>query len=148
MYRETHKNQVIKDLFSSLNYLRKLTSQLEYLQGSIAGDGTTRIAYAKNGEPTAAIIRDNHAILDNAMFGTVCASMNEAHYVLAIINSNQLASQAKPFCTTNWAKKIRDFHKHGWKLANPTLRPQQSAARPPERTGQSCRARMRHPRRQ
>ena len=28
MYRETHKNQVIKDLFSSLNYLRKLTSQL------------------------------------------------------------------------------------------------------------------------
>ena len=39
--------------------------------------------------------------------------------MVAILNSHQLAYQAKPFCTTNWAKKIRDFHKHGWKLPIP-----------------------------
>ena len=119
MYRETHKNQVIKDLFSSLNYLRKLTSQLEYLQGSIAGDGTTRIAYAKNGEPTAAIVRDNHAILDNAMFGTVCASMNEAHYGLAIINSTALREQVEPFRPRGQFGGARALHKHQWKLPIP-----------------------------
>ena len=31
MYREAHKNQAIKDLYSNLNHLNKLTSQLEYL---------------------------------------------------------------------------------------------------------------------
>ena len=123
MYRETHKNQVIKDLFTSLNYLRKLTSQLEYLQGSIAGAGTTRIAYAKNGEPTAAIIRDNHAILDNAMFGTVCASMNEAHYVLAIINSTGLREQVEPFRPRGQFGGARALHKHQWKLPIPRYDP-------------------------
>ena len=39
--------------------------------------------------------------------------------MLAIINSNELAVRARPFCTTNWAKKIRDFEKHGWKLPIP-----------------------------
>ena len=30
-----------------------------------------------------------------------------------------MATRARPFCTTNWAKKIRDFEKHGWKLPIP-----------------------------
>ena len=33
MFREAHKNQVIKDLYSNLNHLNKLTSQLDYLRG-------------------------------------------------------------------------------------------------------------------
>ena len=41
------------------------------------------------------------------------------YYLIAIINSNELAKQAKPFCPTNWAKEIRHFHKHGWKLPIP-----------------------------
>ena len=48
-----------------------------------------------------------------------CRTEHEARYLLAIINSNQLAAAAKPFCTTNWAKRIRDFHKHAWKLPIP-----------------------------
>ena len=119
MYRDAHKSQAIKELFDNLNHLNKLTSQLDYLQGAIAGDGMTRIAYASSGEPTAAIIRDNYAIVDYKLFQTICQSENEAHYLLAIINSNELATRAKPFCTTNWAKKIRDFQKHGWKLPIP-----------------------------
>ena len=119
MFREAHQGRVIVELFDNLNHLNKLTSQLEYLQGAIAGDGTTRIAYTTQGEPTAALIRDNHSIIDHKLFQTICQSEEEAHYVLAIINSNELAIRAKPFCTTNWAKKIRDFHKHGWKLPIP-----------------------------
>ena len=119
MYRNAHKSQAIKELFDRLNHQNILTSQLTYLQGAITSGRTARIAYTTNGEPTAVIIRDNHAILDTKLYQTVCRSEEEAHYLLAIINSNRLATQAKPFCTTNWAKKIRDFHKHGWKLPIP-----------------------------
>ena len=123
MFREAHKNQSIKDLYSNLNHLNKLTNQLGYLQGAIIGDEMVRVAYSSSGEPTAAIIWNNHAIVDYKAFQTICHSEAEAHYVTAILNSNQMASQAKPFCTTNWAKKIRDFQKHGWKLPIPRYDP-------------------------
>ena len=119
MFRAAHKNQAIKDLYSNLNHLNKLTSQLEYLQSTIDQDGTIRVAYTQSGQPTAAIMRDNHAIMDRKLYQTVCQSEGEAHYLTAILNSDELATRAKPFCTTNWAKKIRDFEKHGWKLPIP-----------------------------
>ena len=119
LYREAHKNQAIKDLYNRLNHQSILTSQLQYLQGAITNDEMVRVAYSSSGEPTAAIIWNNHAIVDYKAFQTICHSEAEAHYVTAILNSNQMASQAKPFCTTNWAKKIRDFQKHGWKLPIP-----------------------------
>ena len=119
MYQDSHQSQAIKELFDRLNHQNILASQLESLQCAIANNGTTRVAYASSGEPTATIIRDNHAIVDYKLFQTICQSEGEAHYLLSIINSNELATQAKPFCTTNWAKKIRDFQKHGWKLPIP-----------------------------
>ena len=57
--------------------------------------------------------------MDRKLYQTICQSESEAYYLMAILNSNELATQAKPFCTTNWAKKIRDFEKHGWKLPIP-----------------------------
>ena len=119
MFRETHKNQAIKDLYSNLNHLNKLTSQLEYLQAANAGGGTVRIAYTQSGQPTAAIILDNSAIVDRTLYQTVCRSKNEARYLITILNSDELAVRAKPFCPTNWAKKIRHLEKHGWKLPIP-----------------------------
>ena len=119
MFRDAHKNQAIKDLYSNLNHLNKLTSQLGYLRGTTAGDGTVRVAYTQSGQPTAAIIWDNRAIVDRTLYQTVCQSEDEAQYVTAILNSNELATGAKPFCPTNWAKKIRHLEKHGWKLPIP-----------------------------
>ena len=119
MYSEAHKNQVITDLYSRLNHQNILTSQLEYLRGAIAGAAKVRVAYTGIGTPTATIITDDHALLDNALYQTVCGSEDEAHFLMAVLNSSELATRAKPFCPTNWAKKIRDFHKHGWKLPIP-----------------------------
>ena len=119
LFREAHQGRAITELFANLNHLNKLTSQLEYLQGAIAGDGTIRVAYTQSGEPTAAVIRDSNAVFDRKLYQTICQSESEAYYLIAILNSNELATQAKPFCTTNWAKKIRDFEKHGWKLPIP-----------------------------
>ena len=119
MYREAHKNQAIKDLYSRLNHQKILTNQLEYLRDAINRTPKVRVAYTGIGTPTATIIADDHVILDHALYQTECASEDEAGYLTAIINSEELAIRAKPFCPTNWAKKIRDFHKHGWKLPIP-----------------------------
>ena len=119
MFRDAHKNQVIKDLYSNLDHLSKLTSQLRYLRRTIDGDDCVRVAYTQSGQPTAATIRDNRAIVDRTLYQTVCKSHDEAHYLTAILNSEKIATEAKPFCPTNWAKKIRHFEKHGWKLPIP-----------------------------
>ena len=119
MFRDAHKTQVIKDLFSNLNHLNKLASQLDYLQGTIDGDEAVRVVYTQAGQPTAAIIRDRYSVVDRKLYQTICQSGDEAHYLLVILNSDELAARARPFCTTNWAKKIRDFEKHGWKIPIP-----------------------------
>ena len=118
MYREAHKNQAIKDLYSRLNHQNILTSQLEYLQGTITDDETVRVSYTSSGRPTAAIIWDNHAIVDYVLFQTVCRSEDEAYYVLAIINSNELAAAAEMFMARG-LYGARHFQKHDWKLPIP-----------------------------
>ena len=123
MYREAHKNQAIKDLYSNLNHLNKLTSQLEYLQGTITNDETVRVAYTESGQPTAAIIRDNRAIVDRTLYQTVCQSEDEARYVLALINSSAaLAAATAPFMPKGLYGP-RHFEKHGWKLPIPRYNP-------------------------
>ena len=118
MYREAHKNQVIKNLYDRLNYQNILANQLEYLQGAIAKNETVRVAYTESGQPTAAIIRDNHAIVDRTLYKTVCQSEDEARYVLALINSNALAAATAPFMPKGLYGP-RHFEKHGWKLPIP-----------------------------
>ncbi len=110
-----------KSLYQNLNYLSKLTSQLEWLRNP--GDRPVRIAYTTSGEPTATLISDDQAVLDTKLYQVTCRSLDEAHYLLAIVNSNALAKAAKPFCTTNWKREIRDLHKHLWKLPIPAYDP-------------------------
>ena len=114
---DANKGKSKFSLTRNLNHLNKITSQLEYLQES--ENSIVRIAYTANGQPTAALITDNKAILDTKLYQVICRSENEAYFLLSIINSATLAAEAKPFCTTNWARKIRDLHKHLWKLPIP-----------------------------
>ena len=118
MFREAHKNQVIKDLYRNLNHLSKLTSQLGYLRNTIDGDETIRVAYTQSGQPTAAIVRDDSAIVDRTLYQTICCSEEEAHYVLALINSHALATATEPFMPKGLYGP-RHFEKHGWKLPIP-----------------------------
>ena len=106
-----------KSLTQNLNWLNKLTSQLEYLNNP--GNRPVRIAYTTIGRPTAALIDDSKAILDTSTYQVACTCRDEAYYLLAIINSDALAYAAKPFCTTNWQQKIRNLHKLLWKLPIP-----------------------------
>ena len=110
-----------KSLYQRLNYNKILTTQLEWLRDR--GDRPVRIAYSAHGEPTATLITDDKAVLEEKLYQVTCRNLDEANYLLAIINSNELARAAKPFCTTNWKKEIRDLHKHLWKLPIPEYDP-------------------------
>ena len=118
MYREAHKNQAIKDLYSRLNHQNILTSQLEYLRSAVTDDGAFRVAYTTSGQPTGAIARDNRAIVESGLYQTTCLSEDEAYYVLAVINSNALTAAAETFMARG-LYGARHFHKHGWKLPIP-----------------------------
>ena len=118
MFRDAHKTQTIKDLYNNLNYRNKLTDQLEYLQSATKGGDAVRVSYTSSGRPTAAIIRDNHAIVDYVLFQIVCRSEDEAYYVISIINSNELASAAEKFMARGLFG-ARHFQRQGWKLPIP-----------------------------
>ena len=73
----------------------KLSSQLEW-QSSPAYS-RIRVGYTKSGEPTAAIIRDDRALIDHLLYWIPCRDGDEANYLLAIINSDALQEAVQPF---------------------------------------------------
>ena len=109
-----------KSLYQNLNYLSKLTNQLAYLRDP--GDRPVRIAYSSSGVPTAALIADTQAILDYTLFQVTCSNLNEAYYLLAIINSDALASEVNRFMPKGLFG-ARHLQKHLWKLPIPTYDP-------------------------
>ena len=117
----------------------KLSSQLEWQ--SNPADSRIRVVYTKSGEPTAAIIRDDRALIDHLLYWIPCRDGDEANYLLAIINSDTLQEAVQPFMSKGQFG-ARDLHKHLWKLPIPEYdpgrqlhvgdNPGRSIGRPPE----------------
>ena len=104
------------DLVGQLDYYGKLSAQLEWQRDS--GDRPVRVVYTKAGEPTAALLHDNSAIVENVLFWLTCKTLREAHYLLAIINSKSLYEAVAPLMPKGQFG-ARDLHKHLWKLPIP-----------------------------
>ena len=81
--------------------------------------------YGGWGAPTAALLYDDDAIIDYKLFWVTCKDTMEAHYLLAIINSDTLATAVNQYTTPNWAGNTRDLQKHLWKLPIPEFDPSQ-----------------------
>ena len=105
------------NLLGRLDYHQEFSSQLEWQQDP--GPRPVRVVYTKSGKPTAAILRDNEAVVEHLLYWITCASLQEAHYLVALINSETLANAVNKYTTPNWAGKTRDLHKHLWKLPIP-----------------------------
>ena len=110
------------NLLGQLDYLHKLSSQLEWQKAS--DDTQVRVVYSKSGEPTAAILHDNTALVENVLFWIPCRNMDEANYLLAIINSDALTEAVTPLMTKGLFG-ARDLHKRLWKLPIPQFDPAQ-----------------------
>ena len=105
------------NLLERLDYHGELSAQLDWQQAN--GGRPIRVIYTKAGQPTAAILYNDAAFAENVLFWIACKDIQEANYLLALINSDTLASAVNQYTTPNWAGNTRDLHKHLWKLPIP-----------------------------
>ncbi len=118
---DTHKQPANKlDLLGRLDYHHELLAQLEWQRDSRGRP--VRLVYTSAGEPTAAIIHDDGAIVENVLFWLTCKDMQEANYLLAIINSTSLYRAVTPLMAKGQFG-ARHLHKHLWKLPIPEFDP-------------------------
>ena len=109
-------------LLERLDYVRNLSSQLEWQQD--AGDRPVRVVYTKSGEPTAALLHDSGPLVDHLLYWIPCRTIDEANYLLAVINSDVLQEAVRPLMSKGQFG-ARDLHKHLWKLPIPEFDPAQ-----------------------
>ena len=124
-----------KSLYQNLNYLSKLTSQLQWLRNP--EDRPIRIAYTGITAPAATLITDNKAILENALYQVTCRDLDEAYYLLAIINSKVMFETVKPLMPKGQFG-ARDLHKHPWKLPIPAYDPNDASHADLSRLGRNA----------
>ena len=110
------------NLLGQLDYMHKLSSQLEWQQDE--GDRPVRVVYTKSGEPTAALLQDSGALVDHLLYWIPCRTIDEANYLLAVINSDALQEAVRPLMSKGQFG-ARDLHKHLWKLPIPRFDPAQ-----------------------
>ena len=108
------------DLLGRIDYHRELSSQLKWRQKS--GARPVRIVYTSAGQPTAALLHDDEAMVENVLFWVTCKDVQEADYLLAIINSDALFEAVAPLMPKGQFG-ARHLHKHLWKLPIPEFDP-------------------------
>ena len=104
------------NLLERIDYHGELSSQLEWQQSP--SPRPIRVVYTKSGKPTAAILGDNDAVVDHLLFWVTCTGLQEANYLLAVINSDILYEMVMPFMSKGQFG-ARDLHMHLWKLPIP-----------------------------
>ena len=107
------------NLLSQLDYMGKLSSQLEWQHNP--GSRSVRVMYTTAGQPTTAQLGPSELVAER-LYWVTCGSHSEANYLLAIINSKTLYDAAISFMSKGQFG-ARDLHKHLWKLPIPEFDP-------------------------
>ena len=108
------------NLLAQLDYYGKLSSQLGWRQDP--GDRMVRVAYNQSGAPTAALIQGNESLVDYTLFWIACSDIQEANYLLAVINSQALYGTVASLMPKGQFG-ARHLEKHLWKLPIPEFDP-------------------------
>ena len=103
-------------LLEQLDFYGKLSAQLEWQRNP--GDRPVRVVYNSSGAPTAALIQGNDSLVDYTLFWMACSDIQEANYLLAIINSQALYEAVAPLMPKGQFG-ARHLEKHLWKLPIP-----------------------------
>ena len=106
------------NLLERLDYNRELSAQLDWREDP--ADRPVRVVYSSSGTPTAALSQDDETLIDYTLFWIVCKNLQEAYYLLAIINSEALYEAAKPLMPKGQFG-ARHLQKHLWKLPIPAF---------------------------
>ena len=116
------------NLMGQLDYYRQLSSQLAWHIAQ--GERPVRVVYSGYGIPTAALLTDDSAIVDYKLFWITCKDIEEANYLLAIINSDVLYKLVE---ATHAEGSIRGERpaQAPVEAAHPGVRPRATACTPP-----------------
>ena len=108
-----HRNENTSlDLLAQIDYGSKLSAQR-----SPHPDRPYRVVYGAAGHPTAALLEED-AIVDVRLVWVDCRTSEEAHYLLAILNSRTLEDAVNPLMSKG-QYGARDLVKHVWRLPIP-----------------------------
>ena len=114
---EANKGTASKlDLLGSIDHYGKLSSQVEWKER--LRQRPVRIVQSEAGEPTAALLCDDSALVDETLYWVTCRNEDEANYLLAIINSQGTYEAASPLMAKGQFG-ARHLHKQLWKLPIP-----------------------------
>ncbi|MDE2935685.1 MAG: N-6 DNA methylase [Chloroflexota bacterium] len=114
---KTQKNSLA--LAGQIDYYGKLSAQLDWVRAN--RKESIRVVYAGIGRPTAAVLEDPETIVDTSVYWIPCDGMEEARYLLGVINSRELENAVIPLVTPSRFGKVRNLHKHLWRLPIPTF---------------------------
>lgn len=99
-------------LLRQVDYQNKLSNQLPIAQGS------TRVVYSKGGMYLAAAIVTDESIIDHKLYWATVGSLEEARYLVAILNSDEITARVRPL-QARGEHNPRDFDKYVWQLPIP-----------------------------
>ena len=116
LWEENKQRHNKLDLLGNLNHYSKLSSQLEWQR--IAGRRPIRVVYGSSGAPTAALLHEDETIVDFNLFWITCRNVEEANYLLAIINSSVLYNMVTSLMPKGQFG-ARHLQKQLWKLPIP-----------------------------
>ena len=108
------------NLLGQIDFIHKLSSQLVWQQNQ--GERSIRIVYGGSGRATAALLDYDSALVDYTLFLVPCKNMDEANYLLSIINSDALSEAVEPLMPKGQFG-ARHLQKHLWKLPIPEYNP-------------------------
>ena len=103
-------------LLERLDYVGNLSSQLDWQREHC--NRPVRLVYTSSGQPAAALLADDSALVENVLFWVACKNTDEANYLLAIINSVSLYNSVSGIMPKGLFGP-RHLHKHLWKLPIP-----------------------------
>ena len=111
---DEHKSRNNKlDLIKNIDYISKLSEQRR--KGRLR---KFRVVQTTSGHPTATTLLDPSALIDTSLYAIAVATIEEAHYLTAIINSIFLEEMLEPLMAKGQFG-ARHVHKHLWRLPIP-----------------------------
>jgi len=116
---KTHRRPAsTRSLLDQVDYMHKLGQQFP--------TPDIRVVYTASGNNlAAAILIDRRAVVEHALYWARALSMEEAHYLSAVLNSQVVADSVRPLQSTG-AFGPRHFDKYVWRLPIPLFDPEDS----------------------
>ena len=123
LWEENKRPSNKMDLLENIDHFGKLSTQLQWMRNPRARP--IRVVYTASGEPTAALLQEDESFVDFTLFWIACKDMQEAHYLLAIINSESLYDAVTPYMPKGQFG-ARHLQKQLWKLPIPEFDAEES----------------------